>query len=82
MLTRRVTVFAALLTWCGVLLAVRIARTGSVSYFFMIWNLFLAAIPAAAAMLFRNGGAHAAAGDVVRGLAAVPAEREIGRAHV
>jgi uncharacterized membrane protein len=50
----RTAVFALLLTWCGALLFFRIARTGTVTYVFLVWNLFLAVIPAvAAAMLGR-----------------------------
>lgn len=51
---RRTAVFTLLLTWCAALLFFRIARTGTVTYVFLIWNLFLAVIPAvAAAMLGR-----------------------------
>lgn len=41
--------FTALLGWCGVLLALRFMRANNATYFFLIWNLFLAAIPFAAA---------------------------------
>jgi uncharacterized membrane protein len=47
---KRIGVFAALLAWCAALLALRIARSNSYSYFFLIWNLFLAAIPFAASL--------------------------------
>jgi uncharacterized membrane protein len=49
--SRRLLAFATLLAWCAVLLFIRIARTGSLMYAFLVWNLFLAAIPAAAAGL-------------------------------
>jgi len=48
----RLVLFTALLLWCGVLIALRIARSHTVTYFFLVWNLFLAAIPLVAAMLF------------------------------
>jgi uncharacterized membrane protein len=52
---RRAAVFALLLIWCEVLLVARIWRAGSFMYLFLIWNLFLAAIPAfASAMLERQ----------------------------
>ena len=49
---RRALVFVALLGFCGVLLALRVARTGSHLYMFLVWNLFLAAIPPVASYLF------------------------------
>ena len=49
--TRRLLAFATLLAWCAALLFLRITRTGSMMYTFLVWNLFLAAIPAAAAGL-------------------------------
>jgi uncharacterized membrane protein len=48
----RLFLFAALLAWCGALLAARIVRSHTVTYFFLIWNLFLAFVPPVAAMLF------------------------------
>lgn len=48
----RLLLFTALLFWCGALLAVRIARSHTLAYGFLVWNLFLAFIPALAAMLF------------------------------
>jgi uncharacterized membrane protein len=48
-MVRRVLAFAALLCWCEVLLMIRVARSGSYSYVFLTWNLFLAAIPFLAA---------------------------------
>lgn len=48
----RLLLFAALLFWCCALLAFRVVRSHTVTYVFLVWNLFLAAIPAIAAMLF------------------------------
>lgn len=48
---KRIFAFGALLAWCVVLLAVRLDRSGSASYAFLIWNLFLAAVPFAAAVV-------------------------------
>jgi uncharacterized membrane protein len=47
---KRFFAFSALLGWCAVLLALRFARANNTSYFFLVWNLFLAAIPFAAAL--------------------------------
>jgi len=51
---RRFVAFAALLAWCEALLVLRIGRSGSYSYFFLTWNLFLAAIPFVAATTFET----------------------------
>lgn len=51
---KRVLTFAALLAWCGALLALRGWRSHDTIYFFLVWNLFLAAVPFAAALLFEN----------------------------
>ena len=37
--------FAALMSWCVALLALRVVRTGSLMYAFLAWNLFLAIVP-------------------------------------
>ncbi|HSP15976.1 MAG TPA: DUF1361 domain-containing protein [Thermoanaerobaculia bacterium] len=49
---KRILIFAALMAWCAGLLFLRIVRAGTLTYVFLVWNLFLAAIPAAAAALF------------------------------
>ena len=49
---KRIAVFAVLLGWCAALLALRIARSNSYYFFFLVWNLFLAAIPFAASLVF------------------------------
>ncbi len=51
---KRVLVFTALLLWCGALLALRGWRANNSTFFFLAWNLFLAAIPFAAAMVFER----------------------------
>ena len=45
--------FGALLLWCLALIALRVSRTGSDNFLFLIWNLFLACIPLAASRLLR-----------------------------
>ena len=51
-LVKRILVFGALIAWCGALLALRVFRSNSFAYTFLVWNLFLAVIPAVAAMVF------------------------------
>jgi uncharacterized membrane protein len=51
-LTKRLLLFGALLSWCAALLLFRFVRSGSFFFDFLIWNLFLAAIPAVAAWFF------------------------------
>ncbi|HEX6101015.1 MAG TPA: DUF1361 domain-containing protein [Thermoanaerobaculia bacterium] len=51
---KRILAFTALLAWCGVLLALRASRAHNTTYFFLVWNLFLAAVPFAAALLFER----------------------------
>lgn len=49
---KRLLLFAILLSWCGLLIALRMMRSHSTAFFFLTWNLFLAAIPMAAAWGF------------------------------
>lgn len=42
---------ALVLTWCLGLIAVRVLRTGSPHFLFLVWNLFLACVPLAASRL-------------------------------
>ena len=51
---KRILAFTALLAWCGALLALRVWRAQNVTYFFLVWNLFLAAIPFVAALAFER----------------------------
>ncbi len=51
---KRLLAFLALLVWCGTLLGLRGWRAHNATYFFLVWNLFLAAIPFAAALLFER----------------------------
>ena len=51
---KRIAVFAVLLIWCAGLLALRLARSNSVSYAFLVWNLFLAAIPFGASLVLET----------------------------
>ncbi|HEY0158481.1 MAG TPA: DUF1361 domain-containing protein [Thermoanaerobaculia bacterium] len=50
-MTKRVLPFAALLIWCSALLMLRMERSDSVSFAFLYWNLFLAAVPFGAALV-------------------------------
>ena len=61
-LERRLLIFAALVAWCGSLLAARVYRSGTLTYTFLLWNLFLAMLPALFGFVFaratqRGGGA-------------------------
>lgn len=47
---KRTLALFALLIWCAVLLFLRIRRCDCVSFVFLVWNLFLAAIPYVAAL--------------------------------
>jgi uncharacterized membrane protein len=53
---KQFAVFATLLVWCGILLAGRVYRTGTLTYAFLGWNLFLATIPAFAARRIAKAG--------------------------
>jgi uncharacterized membrane protein len=57
--TKRILIFAALMAWCAALLLFRALRANSLAYGFLVWNLFLAAIPAAAAALFAQSRSRA-----------------------
>jgi uncharacterized membrane protein len=48
---KRIAVFAVLLAWCAALLAVRLVHSNTASYAFLVWNLFLAAIPFGASLV-------------------------------
>jgi len=48
---KRAIVFFVLLAWCGFLLAGRVWRSHQLTYAFLVWNLFLAVIPAVAGAL-------------------------------
>jgi len=50
--TNRLLLFGTLLSWCAALLLLRFVRSGSVAMGFLVWNLFLATIPAVAAWFF------------------------------
>jgi uncharacterized membrane protein len=58
---KRLLLFAVMLAWCAVLLAARMMRTGSPTFVFLVWNLFLAAIPLVASMALER-----ARGQVMR----------------
>jgi uncharacterized membrane protein len=57
---KRAFLFAILLAWCGFLLAGRMWRSHQLTYAFLVWNLFLAVIPAVAAALVVTTRATAA----------------------
>jgi uncharacterized membrane protein len=50
---KRIVVLAALILWCTGMIAVRMERTGSRYYSFLIWNLFLGGIPLVASSCLR-----------------------------
>jgi uncharacterized membrane protein len=50
---RRMALFSTVLMWCVALVAIRVVRTGSPNYLFMVWNLFLACIPLAITHVLR-----------------------------
>jgi uncharacterized membrane protein len=47
-----IAAFTALLGWCAALIALRVARADSFLFVFLVWNLFLAAIPYVASLAF------------------------------
>ena len=51
---KRLLAFSALLVWCTALLVLRGWRANNTTYFFLVWNLFLAMIPFVAALLFES----------------------------
>ena len=51
---KRILAFTALLAWCGALLVLRAWRAQNTTYFFLVWNLFLAVIPFVAALAFER----------------------------
>lgn len=51
---KRILAFGALLAWCAALLGLRAWRANNATYFFLVWNLFLATIPFAAALWFEQ----------------------------
>lgn len=60
----RVILFVSLGAWCAALLLARRVYTGSPAYFFLAWNLILAAVPIVASVLWERAhrsGAPAAA---------------------
>ena len=72
-MTQRTLSLTLLLGWCAAMLAVRMWRSGSPTYTFLVWNLFLGAIPLyAAAMLARVRSNAAQAGWLAVWLAFLP----------
>jgi uncharacterized membrane protein len=58
---KRIIVVAGLLFWCACMIAVRVGRTGSGYYVFLVANLFLACVPLFLSTALRVGdhcGAH------------------------
>ncbi len=56
--------FAALLAWCSILIGYRIHRGGTSLYAWLLWNLFLAVVPAVAAGLFLRNRRQGASGVI------------------
>ena len=57
-IARRSLIFLALFAWCGALLAGRVYRSGTLAFTFLVWNLFLAVLPAIFALLFARAIKH------------------------
>jgi uncharacterized membrane protein len=68
---KRLILFAAMLSWCAALLVVRVERTGSLTFAFLVWNLFLAAIPLVMARLWERANEWGAGVAVQGSLAAL-----------
>jgi uncharacterized membrane protein len=51
---KKSVLFGVLIGWCAALIAFRVWHAGTLKYTFLLWNLFLAAVPAVAARLFVN----------------------------
>lgn len=58
--SRRLRVLAVLVFWCAALLILRALRAGSPAFGFLVWNLFLAGLPALAALGFARADARGA----------------------
>ena len=72
-MTQRTKAFALLFAWCAALLVARVTRSGSMRYGFLVWNLFLAWIPAfAASRLERSDSQLRQAGWLALWLAFLP----------
>jgi uncharacterized membrane protein len=56
----RVAAIGVLLAWCFVLLTMRILWSGTWSYAFLVWNLFLAGVPLAAALVLSRARSRGA----------------------
>ena len=54
--TRRLVILGLLFLWCTLLVVLGIHRTGSTFFGFLLWNLFLAALPLLAGAAFKTKG--------------------------
>ena len=68
-MSARALAFGLLLSWCFAMLVFRVFWSGTVSYVFLIWNLFLALIPAAAAEMLARAAAERRASQWMWGAA-------------
>lgn len=59
---------AALLLWCTALILIRVFWSGRITYLFLIWNLALAVVPYALAVVLRRAEARRASGLVLAAL--------------
>jgi uncharacterized membrane protein len=65
---KRFLVLSILLFWCASMIAVRVHRTGSGYYLFLLWNLFLAGVPLILSTTLRRANRRKSAPMVQLGL--------------
>lgn len=61
----RIAALALLIGWCFALLVTRIVWSGTATYAFLVWNIFLASVPVLAAVMFCRAIARNASRAVI-----------------